>query len=156
MLESGVQTIRTMGETDLGAVCLVEQQIYEFPWTQRNFQDSIRAGYDAHCLWMGYSLVAYVVVMKVVDESHLLNLSVRADLQGQGYGKQLLNWSLERAQAQGMQGMLLEVRPSNLAARALYDQSGFQFIGLRKNYYPAHEGREDAMVLFKRFDCAKV
>ncbi|MGZ8155124.1 MAG: ribosomal protein S18-alanine N-acetyltransferase, partial [Burkholderiales bacterium] len=41
----------------------------------------------------------------------------------------------------------LEVRPSNTAARALYARSGFSEIGRRRDYYPAQEGREDAVVM---------
>lgn len=144
-------SIKAMTEADLGEVALVEQVIYEFPWTERNFWDSLRAGYDAHCMWIDHRLAAYLVMMRVVDEYHLLNLSVRADLQGNGFGRHLLQWGIGRAKSAGMDGMLLEVRPSNVAAKTLYETEGFKLIGVRKNYYPAHQGREDALVLFKRF-----
>ncbi|HEX5486418.1 MAG TPA: ribosomal protein S18-alanine N-acetyltransferase [Limnobacter sp.] len=144
-------SIKAMTEADLAAVAEVEQVIYEFPWTERNFGDSLRAGYDAHCMWIDHQLAAYLVMMRVVDEYHLLNLSVRVDLQGHGYGRHLLQWGIGRAKGAGMDGMLLEVRPSNVAAKTLYETEGFKLIGVRKNYYPAREGREDALVLFKRF-----
>lgn len=146
-----VFSIRPMSETDVAAVCLVEQQIYEFPWTQKNFVDSIQAGYEAHCMWIDYSLAGYIIMMTVLDEYHLLNISIRGDLQGQGLGRQLLQWGLGRGRSAGMQGMLLEVRPSNDAARQLYESEGFKLVGTRKNYYPSKQGREDALVLFKRF-----
>lgn len=140
-----------MSETDVTAVCLVEQQIYEFPWSQKNFVDSIQAGYEAHCMWIDYSLAGYIIMMPVLDEYHLLNISIRADLQGQGMGRQLLQWGMGRGRSAGMQGMLLEVRPSNESARKLYESEGFKLVGTRKNYYPSKQGREDALVLFKRF-----
>lgn len=140
-----------MTEVDLPAIDMIEQQIYEFPWTMRNFQDSLRAGYCAYCMWEDYSILGYTVMMKVVDEMHLLNLSVRADQQGQGLGRRLLRWGMQKALNMHTNGMLLEVRPSNESARSLYESEGFKLIGLRKNYYPAKEGREDAMVLFKPF-----
>lgn len=146
-----VFSIRPMSEADVTAVCLVEQQIYEFPWTQKNFVDSIQAGYEAHCMWIDYSLAGYIIMMTVLDEYHLLNISIRGDLQGQGLGRQLLQWGLGRGRSAGMQGMLLEVRPSNDAARQLYESEGFKLVGTRKNYYPSNQGREDALVLFKRF-----
>ncbi|MDH4394963.1 MAG: ribosomal protein S18-alanine N-acetyltransferase [Limnobacter sp.] len=146
-----VFSIRPMSETDVAAVCLVEQQIYEFPWTQKNFIDSIQAGYEAHCMWIDYSLAGYVIMMPVLDEYHLLNISIRADLQGQGMGRQLLQWGIGRGRSAGMQGMLLEVRPTNESARSLYESEGFKLVGTRKNYYPSKDGREDALVLFKRF-----
>ena len=144
-------SIRPMLETDVAAVFQIEHLIYDFPWTERNFLDSLAAGYAAHCMWIDQSLAGYMVTMPVLDETHLLNLSIRADLQGQGLGRQLLQWGLCQSRMAGMQGMLLEVRPSNEAARHLYDTEGFRLIGTRKNYYPAKTGREDALVLFKRF-----
>ena len=140
-----------MTEADVPAVILVENQIYEFPWTDRNFLDSLRAGYHMHCMWLDEQLAGYIVMMQVVDEYHLLNISIRADLQGLGHGKHLLLWGISQARLAGAAGMLLEVRPSNLTAKNLYEKEGFKLIGARKNYYPAHSGREDALVMFKRF-----
>ena len=144
-------SIRPMTEADVPAVILVENQIYEFPWTDRNFLDSLRAGYHMHCMWLDEQLAGYIVMMQVVDEYHLLNISIRADLQGLGHGKHLLLWGISQARLAGAAGMLLEVRPSNLTAKNLYEKEGFKLIGARKNYYPAHSGREDALVMFKRF-----
>lgn len=146
-----VFSIRPMSETDVTAVCMVEQRIYEFPWTEKNFVDSIQAGYEAHCMWIDYSLAGYIIMMPVLDEYHLLNISIRADLQGQGMGRLLLQWGIGRGRSAGMQGMLLEVRPTNESARCLYESEGFKLVGTRKNYYPSKTGREDALVLFKRF-----
>ncbi|HEY1058480.1 MAG TPA: ribosomal protein S18-alanine N-acetyltransferase [Limnobacter sp.] len=143
-------SIRPMREDDVPQVIEIENRIYEFPWSARNFLDSLRAGYDLHCFLLDDVLVGYIVMMQVVDEVHLLNISVSADQQGKGYGKHLLQWGLSRARMAGLEGMLLEVRPSNTVAKALYDQQGFKLIGVRKNYYPARVGREDALVLFKR------
>ena len=144
-------SIRQMSEADVPAVILIENQIYEFPWTDRNFLDSLRAGYHMNCMWLDEALAGYIVMMHVVDEFHLLNLSIRADLQGLGHGKHLLQWGLSQARLAGASGMLLEVRPSNASAKGLYEKEGFKLIGARKNYYPAYSGREDALVMFKRF-----
>lgn len=141
-----------MCEADVEIVGMVEQQLYDFPWSVGNFRDSIRAGYETFCMWQDYSLVGYTVMMKVIDETHLLNLSVRADHQGRGLGRRLLRWCMSRAEKVGTKGMMLEVRPSNETAKSLYDSEGFQLIGIRKNYYPAHGGREDALVLFRRLE----
>lgn len=141
-----------MLEADLPAVLLVENQIYEFPWSERNFLDSMRAGYHMNCMWFNNEIVGYIVMMHVVDEFHLLNLSIRADLQGLGHGKHLLQWGIEQAKFAKSKGMLLEVRPSNLVAKSLYQKEGFKLIGIRKNYYPTQSGREDALVMLKRFE----
>ncbi|MCR2747563.1 ribosomal protein S18-alanine N-acetyltransferase [Limnobacter parvus] len=144
-------SIRPMTEADVPAVILVENQIYEFPWTDRNFLDSLRAGYHMHCMWLDEQLAGYIVMMHVVDEFHLLNISIRTDLQGYGHGKHLLEWGIGQAKMANATGMLLEVRPSNTSAKALYEKEGFKLIGARKNYYPSHMGREDALVMLKKF-----
>jgi ribosomal-protein-alanine N-acetyltransferase len=85
--------------------------------------------------------------MLVTDEVHLLNLTVASDFQKKGVGRALLNFLIADALEQQAKKMILEVRRTNLAAIFLYESSGFDQIGLRKNYYPAHLGREDAIVM---------
>ena len=148
------RSLRPMQDRDLIAVGRLEQEAYEFPWTVGNFRDSMLAGYDC-CLMhraatdtrTSPALLGYAVVMPGVDEAHLLNLTVAVAYQRQGHGRHLLQQLCRREQAKGAQRLLLEVRPSNLPARALYAASGFVEIGRRKHYYPAANGREDALVL---------
>ena len=79
-------------------------------------------------------------------EAHILNICIRGDLRGQGLGRKLMHFLLERARAAQMQDIFLEVRPSNPTAIALYVSLGFQQVGMRKAYYQAIGGREDALV----------
>jgi len=143
-----------MRRRDLDAVAAIERSIYPFPWTRGNFADSLLAGHDAWILEIEIEespqLIGYAVVMWLPDEVHLLNLSVAAPMQGRGYGREMLNWLMRDAAGRGARGMLLEVRPSNAPALALYRSSGFEPIGVRRGYYPAEGGREDATVLFRR------
>jgi len=84
----------------------------------------------------------------VVDEAHLLNVSVAAARQKQGLGRYLLDKVAACARGLGAASILLEVRPSNQRALAVYLRHGFTEIGRRKNYYPAHHGlREEAIVM---------
>lgn len=136
-----------MTSADLGRVMRIEDQVYEYPWSRGNFEDSLTAGYSCWLYTDGIELVGYCVIMLAVDEAHLLNLSIAADWQGQGHGRALLNGAMEAIRAHGAKAMLLEVRPSNTAGRILYSRAGFSQVGLRKGYYPAHSGREDALVL---------
>ncbi len=144
--------MRPMLESDLFSVDFIEKSIYEFPWTIGNFRDSIRAGHDAFCMWQDIHLIGYCVMMQAVDEMHVLNLSIRADLQGKGLGRRLLKWCISRAALKAFKGVILEVRPSNQVAYELYKSEGFKLIGVRKQYYPAAQGREDALVLVFLFD----
>lgn len=136
-----------MQESDLEEVAAAEQSLYAFPWTRRNFRDSLVAGYSA---WVARDhgwLAAYAVMMMVLDETHLLNISVLAHWQGKGYGRHLLERLCATARGSGAMRMYLEVRPSNAVAMSLYRSFGFVTIGVRRGYYPARCGREDAVIM---------
>jgi ribosomal-protein-alanine N-acetyltransferase len=138
-----------MTDGDLDEVAAVEKLAYDFPWTRGNFQDSLRNGYFGVCLrHVTGVLLGYCVLMPVVDEMHLLNLCVAPQAQGVGAGLTLLREAVRIAQHERLDGVLLEVRPSNQRAINLYERFGFTAIGRRKNYYPArHRLREDAIVM---------
>jgi ribosomal-protein-alanine N-acetyltransferase len=137
-----------MTARDLDDVVRVERDIYPFPWTHGNFADSLRAGYSCWVLRDTVGrLRAYAVVMLAIDEAHLLNLSVAREDQRAGLGWSTLEWVAEVARGHGARSLLLEVRPSNPAAMRLYERYGFRRIGIRRGYYPAREGREDAIVM---------
>jgi ribosomal-protein-alanine N-acetyltransferase len=59
----------------------------------------------------------------------------------------MVNDLLDAARRMSADIMLLEVRPSNRIALNLYHNMGFCEVGTRKNYYPSHNGREDALIL---------
>jgi ribosomal-protein-alanine N-acetyltransferase len=142
--------IRPLGERDLEAVVAIEGEIYEFPWTLGNFRDSLAAGYSCWAYRSADGLVGYAVMMIGADEAHLLNLSIAAPCQRRGYGKRLLDHLVKVARSYGAHTMLLEVRPTNAAARRLYLAYGFEQVGVRRGYYPARDGREDALLLTYR------
>jgi ribosomal-protein-alanine N-acetyltransferase len=134
---------------DLPEVLEIEYAIYPFPWTRGNFLDSLYSGYET---WIvrdsSHRVAGYFLVMSAVDEAHLLNITVRANVQGQGIGRMMLDKVVALTQEKGMHTVLLEVRPSNHRALAVYKRYGFSRIGLRKNYYPAaQDTREDAIVM---------
>ncbi len=136
-----------MTVADLPAVMAIENAIYAFPWTPGNFRDSLAAGYDCSAYMRDGELIGYAVVMPAADEAHLLNLSIAAAYQRQGYGGQLLRRLCAAARGRGTRLMFLEVRPSNAGGLRLYQRHGFQQVGLRREYYPAQTGREDALIL---------
>lgn len=144
-----------MGYADCDRVDRIEREAYEFPWSLHNFASSIRARHDAWLFSLGASrdtaatdLCGYALLMWAPEEVHLLNITVRPDLQGRGVGASMLRWLLDDSARRGAQRMLLEVRPSNPIAISLYETRGFVRIGLRRGYYPAAGGeREDAIVM---------
>lgn len=136
-----------MGLADLDEVFRIESRVFPFPWTRGNFVDAIAAGYSAWVCRIDPELVGYFVLMMALDEAHLLNISVAEKRQGLGFGARLLGQAMLVARRAGATSMLLEVRPSNEQALALYRHFGFQQIGLRRGYYPAANGCEDALVL---------
>lgn len=144
-----------MHSGDLDEILAIESAVYPFPWTRGNFADSIAAGHSAWVCRIGGELVGYVVLMLVLDEAHLLNISVAPRRHGMGFGARLLRHAMAVARADGAGSMLLEVRPSNERALALYRHFGFVGIGRRKAYYPSVEGREDALVLRRGLDEVK-
>jgi ribosomal-protein-alanine N-acetyltransferase len=136
-----------MRAQDLERVMAIESAIYSHPWTHGNFADSLRAGYECRSLWLGSELLGYFVLMVAAGEAHLLNLSVAAAHQRAGHGTGMLREAAALAHARGARSLFLEVRPSNRAAQALYTRFGFRKVAIRRGYYPAQAGREDALVL---------
>ncbi|MFQ5935018.1 MAG: ribosomal protein S18-alanine N-acetyltransferase [Acidiferrobacterales bacterium] len=141
--------VRTLRETDLRAVMAIEQASYEFPWTQIIFRDCLRAGYECHAYDSAHGLLGYGIMSVAAGECHLLNICIHPRYRGKYLGTQLILTLLERGQRRRAEIALLEVRVSNKRAYRLYMRLGFSEVGLRKNYYPARHGREDALVLAK-------
>ena len=138
---------RAMTPSDLPAVAAVERSAYPFPWSEGIFRDSLRVGYLCRVADLDGEIVAYGVVSMCAGEAHILNLCVRGDLRGRSIGRQMLALLLERSRQAGVESVFLEARPTNPHAIALYQSVGFVQVGLRKGYYQAEGGREDALVL---------
>jgi len=136
-----------MTDQDLPAVMRIEPTIYSHPWTLGNFRDSLNAGHSAWVMIVAGELAGYALVMMVLDEAHLLNISVAKSFQGQGLGRALLAQMIAVSRRYHAANMFLEVRVSNTSAIALYETMGFCEMGIRRNYYPAKSGREDAVLM---------
>lgn len=138
-----------MTRDDVDEVHALECSVFPHPWSRANFSDSIDAGYDAWLLRAADGeLAGYFLLMYALDEAHLLDVAVAGKRHGTGLGRYLLDTLCARAKEMGAESVLLEVRPSNERALAVYKRFGFAEIGRRKAYYPAHEGkREDAIVM---------
>lgn len=142
-----IASFRPMSLDDAEAATLIESGICNYPWSYNNFCDSINAGYSCWICEFSGLVIGYGVVMVAAGEAHLLNLGIAQDWQGKGLGRRFLQHLINRARNYRAEIMLLEVRPSNLAARQLYLNTGFIEIAVRKKYYPAEVGREDALLM---------
>jgi [ribosomal protein S18]-alanine N-acetyltransferase len=139
--------IRPMRALDVAEVVAIERASYQFPWSEGIFRDCLRVGYVCRVITVSRQVIAYGVMSFGAGEAHILNLCVGAAYRCRGVGKRLLAALTERATAAGMGEAFLEVRPSNTAAIRLYQSLGFEQVGMRRGYYQAASGREDAVVL---------
>jgi ribosomal-protein-alanine N-acetyltransferase len=134
-------------ESDLNAIELIENEVHAYPWTRGNFLDSIKSNHICLMMKLNEEIIGYSVIMFVLDECHLLNISIKKNMQKKGYGSYLLNEVIRRASLAYSKTIYLEVRVSNQAAIHLYDKHGFNEMSIRKDYYRAKEGREDAVLM---------
>jgi ribosomal-protein-alanine N-acetyltransferase len=144
--------IRPMRELELDAVVRIERAAYAFPWTEGIFRDCLRVNYICRVVEIDVVLVGYGIMSVGAGEAHLLNVCIADAYRCRGIGRRLLGHLLQTAAAAGAREAFLEARPSNTAAIRLYQSLGFLQIGVRRGYYQATEGREDAIVLRRDID----
>ena len=141
------QLVRPMREHDLAQVMRIEAEAYEFPWSEGIFRDCLRVGYSCWSQLEDDRLVGYGIMTMGAEEAHVLNLCTDPNHQRKGFARRLLGHLMATGARHGAAHVFLEVRLSNAAAQSLYASEGFSKVGVRKAYYPAKGGREDAIVL---------
>ncbi len=149
VLDDPMFHLRPMRDSDIAAVMAVELRAYPHAWTEGIFRDCIRVGYQCWVATRGDDLVGHAVMSVAVGEAHLLNICIDPASQRQGLGRRLLRRMLRCAGELQADTAYLEVRAGNVAAQALYESQGFVQVGQRRDYYPAGEAREDALVYAK-------
>ena len=140
-------TYRKMIESDLDAVMAIELKTYPHPWTRGIFEDSLKYGHLCRVVVHQEQILAYAVMIVAAGEAHILNICVDSEYQSRGIGHNLMNRLFASARRYNVQSIFLEARASNKIAMSLYQKLGFNEVGLRRNYYPAKKGREDAVIL---------
>jgi len=143
--------VREMLATDIDSVLEVETESYEFPWNARIFRDCLRAGYLCRVIELNGEIVGYGLMSYGAGECHVLNLCIAQRQRRNGHAGRLLTHFIAWARGHNVVSMFLEVRQSNSGACKLYESFGFKSIGVRSNYYPSSDGREDAFVFFLQF-----
>ena len=141
--------LRTMTYSDLKQVIAVEEKAYSYPWTLGIFRDCLRVGYSAWVMLLDDQVIGYGVIMLSPGEAHILNICIDPEYQKKGLGRHLLRHLINKSNQTDIDMLLLEVRRSNVDAQELYRSEGFHELGVRKAYYPADKGREDAIILAK-------
>lgn len=140
--------MRAMAQADVDAVLAIEQAVQAYPWTRGNFTDALDNGYICRVDEKESGEIrGYAILMPLIDEAELLTIGVAAAQQRQGLGRAMLGEMLEVARGKNMRRVFLEVRPSNVAAIALYRSAGFSEIGVRRGYYQNANGSEDAITM---------
>jgi ribosomal-protein-alanine N-acetyltransferase len=139
--------IRAMHELDVPMVVAIERSAYQFPWSEGIFRDCLRVGYVCRVVEVGSDVAGYGIMSIGAGEAHVLNVCIRDEYRGRGLARKVLLYLIERARGAGMYEAFLEVRPSNTIAARLYHSLGFEQVGIRRGYYQATNGREDAAVL---------
>lgn len=147
ILELSAVCFRAMNYADLNDIMAIEKQAYAFPWTATIFRDCIRVGYRCRLLEIKENIEAYGILSVAANEAHVLNVCVRPASQNKGLARHMLGHLLDVARVNAAKTVFLEVRPSNQSAINLYQSMGFCEIGFRRDYYPNHHGREDALVM---------
>lgn len=144
-----LKQMRKMKHTDFSAILGIERRVYEFPWTEGVFKDCLKtSGYSCWvCETPDGKILGYAIVSLMVGEAHIMNIGVDPTLHKRGIGRKMLHHVIDVARKGKAETVFLEVRPSNIGAIELYRKTGFNEIGIRKGYYPAKEGREDALML---------
>ncbi len=137
--------LRKMNRSDLAQVVAIEKACGDFPWSEDIFRDCLNTRYDCWVCELADDVLGYGIMSMAVGEAHILNLCVSPTEQKQGIGRKLLEHLIGIASREAEQ-MFLEVRLSNTRAITLYDSIGFNEIGVRKGYYEAANGREDALM----------
>lgn len=140
------QAVREMTEFDLPPVMAIENSAYEFPWTPGIMSDCLNVGYHCYVYAVNDEIRGYLIYSTVLDEVHLLNICIAPHYQNKGYGAAFLSWLIPHVRQTGSKTLYLEVRASNRAAIHLYERLGFNELGIRANYYPAKNGKEDAQL----------
>ncbi|PCH52212.1 MAG: ribosomal-protein-alanine N-acetyltransferase [Cellvibrionales bacterium] len=138
-------SVRKAGRDDLSVLLKIEAEVSPFPWSARQFNESIDC-HEGHVLLKGKRVIGFLFYQQVLDQAELLNIAIRPSFQGQRLGYRLLHFCIERLRDTTL-CLHLEVRASNFSAIGLYLDSGFKQTGERRAYYRSEAGREDALLM---------
>ncbi|MDQ3924066.1 MAG: ribosomal protein S18-alanine N-acetyltransferase [Actinomycetota bacterium] len=136
--------LRPMRVEDLPAVMRTDRESLPRPWSEAVWREEIFSPFGLYLVLEENGVIfGHVGVKLVADEAHITTLAVRPERRRQGFARALVEAALGDQGSADARRAYLEVRPSNLAARALYASLGFVGTGVRRGYY----GDEDALLM---------
>ena len=141
-----------MDDVHIQDVLCIERNSYNYPWSEKIFSDCIKNNYLCRILALDNELIGYLICSIIQDECHIMNLCIKSDFRRLGYARLILNELHSELRKLKCKIVFLECRSSNERALKLYYAEGYNEIGVRKNYYPAPDGYEDATILAKNVD----
>lgn len=141
--------LRSLTKSDLGQILAIEESVQAVPWSEETFRVCFQAGYIGWVIDLNKEVIGFIIVSERSTECHILNVCVARPYQHKGFGRQLLEYVIQTAAEKGIAIAYLEVRRSNSKAISLYEKMDFYLVGERKDYYPAHSGKEDALIFVK-------
>ena len=145
--KQSVTSIIAMAITDLPEVLAIEVQAHSHPWSEKTFLSNFGKRYINHVIMLDDKVVGYFVASYVAGEVTLMNIAISPVYQGAGLGRALLNYLKTFSLSLSQQEIWLEARASNTPAIKLYQALDFVEVDIRPAYYPADNGREDAIIM---------
>jgi len=139
--------VRVLQLSDLPRIMPLENNAYDFPWSEAIFRDCFNSAYTGLAIEVEGALLGYGMLSIAAGEAHILNVVIDSNQRSCGLGRKLVRRLIDQARWHRVERVFLEVRASNIVARSLYANLGFQEIGVRKAYYPGRKTREDAVVM---------
>lgn len=145
--------IQPIEEQDFERLFEIEQASHLVPWSMGTLKNNQGARYHNLKISLDNQIVGFAICQWVLDEATLFNIAIDPIFQGRSLGKHLLNELMKQLKEKGIKTLWLEVRESNAKAISLYEQSLFNQVDIRKNYYPTPDGkRENAVVMAAYLD----
>lgn len=139
--------IQNMKSSDVDSMMLIEQSCHTHPMSHKNMLSCFGGRYFSKGLYIDDSLVGFYMAEMAGPDFTLMDICISPQYQGKGYAKSLIENLIEEANNRNAESIFLEVRVSNISAIGLYEKCGFNEMGIRKDYYPAGNGREDAKLM---------
>ncbi|ORM69708.1 ribosomal-protein-alanine N-acetyltransferase [Pantoea wallisii] len=140
-------TISLVTPEDQPQLLAIERRAHAFPWSEHTFTSNQGERFINLRLQADGKLAGFAITQVVLDEASLFNIAIDPDFQRRGYARQLLQYLIAELEKRDVLTLWLEVRASNHAAIALYEQLEFHQVSVRPNYYPTASGREDAIIM---------